>query len=224
MTRTYAILTLAVGLALAGCSASSTGQDQTGSNEPMDKNQNYSDTGRNDQYSGPTNADMQGQPKNNLGLGIAESDLRFIRDAHSSNLFEIAEGNSAVSKTNDVQIRGLAQHLIDDHSKSDDQLTSLAAKKGISNLGTMEKDKRDQLAQLDKLNGSDFDREYLRQQRLAHEQSISEFQSAVNNIKDPEGMGQQDPAEFAGPPEHDQCPVECDPGDDAGRAEWFGCE
>ena len=190
MTRVYTILAMAVGLALAGCSSSTTGQDQTGSDRPMDQNynekQNYSDTNTSErsQYSGPTNADMQGQPKNNLGLGIAESDLRFMKDAHVGNLYEIAAGNRAVSKTNDVEIRGLAQHIIDDHTKADDQLTSLAAKKGISNLGSIDKEKNDLLAQLDKVNGSDFDREFLRQQRSAHEQTISEFQSAVNNIKD----------------------------------------
>jgi len=191
MTRVYAILALSVGLAAAGCQSSTMGgPDQAGSDKPLN-NQGYNTTtnlntetvGGQPQSSNDT-LNMQGQPKNNLGFGISNSDLNFMKDAHSANLFEISSSNQAVSKTSDQQIKSIAQHMIDDHNKADNQLTTLAARKGAGSLGPISQDKADQLAQLDKLSGADFDREYLRQQRAAHEETISKFQGATASVQD----------------------------------------
>jgi len=212
MTRVYAILALSVALAAAGCQSSPMGSDQTGSdrgfgsNNPGNTNptstnlntptvagtpndatsnyNNYQGSGASNSYGNGNTQNMQGAPKNNLGFGISNNDLNFMKDAHSANLFEISSSNQAVAKSTDQQIKSFAQHMIDDHNRADNQLTTLAARKGAGSLGPISQDKADQLAQLDKLNGSDFDREYLRLQRAAHEETISKFQAATTSVQD----------------------------------------
>jgi len=204
MTRVYVILALSVGLAAAGCQSSTMGRpDQAGSDQPMNStgygnqnnypgNTNPSSTnlntptvGAHPDNQGVTNVqNLQGQPKNSLAFGISNADVNFMKDAHSANLFEISASNQAISKSDDQQIKSLAQQLVNDHRQNDDKLTNLAARKGVGSLGSISQDKADQLAQLDKLNGADFNKEYLRQQRSAHQQTINEFQGAVNSVQD----------------------------------------
>jgi len=113
--------------------------------------------------------------KQTASLSTTDADKQFIKDAHGGNQYEVAAGQKALAKSQDDGVKKIAQHMVDDHSKVDDQLTSLATRIGDHDVGGLTADQLNQLAQLDKLNGGEFDAEYLRQQKAAHEQAIAEF-------------------------------------------------
>ncbi len=117
---------------------------------------------------------------------LSAADQQFLTDAFGSGQYEIAASQKALAKSQDAGVKKIAQQMIDDHSKADDQLTDLATSKGDHNLGGMNATETDNLAQLDKFNGGDFDSQYLHQQQSAHQQAVSEFKQESTTADDPQ--------------------------------------
>jgi putative membrane protein len=210
MTRICGILTIVAGLALSGCANDNVAW-RDNNNPASDSQQASVATGdnnyersRQDAYTGsnPGNTvadNTTGSNTNNnnagpqLGSGndktivaatLSPQDNRYINDALAGGMFEINASDKALMKSSDASIKNLAQHMVDDHSKANTQLKALANRKGMRIVEGMTDEQNNMLAQLDKLQGSDFDKEYLRQQQAAHQQAIQEFQDIANNAKD----------------------------------------
>lgn len=158
-----------------GQASASTGVNGTSQNQNMTADNNAASPG-------PQVNDAN--EKHTLANALTNAERQFIADAHGGNQFEINAGKKALSKSQDPGVKKIAQQMVDDHTKSDEQLSALAGRKGDHDLGGLTSDELDQLSQLDKADGANFDGEYLRQQKAAHEKTIAEFKDQAQNAQD----------------------------------------
>ena len=112
------------------------------------------------------------------------SDADFAKAAAKGGFAEVTFGKLAEDKASSQAVKNLAQRMVNDHTKADDQLKAAASKDNISIPSQL--DARDQTAyaRLSQLSGSAFDRAYARDMVRDHETDIAVFRHEVNDGKD----------------------------------------
>ena len=117
---------------------------------------------------------------------LDEHDQEFIKKAASGSMAEIALGTAASQKATNPDVKSLADRMVSDHTKANDELKSLAAKKGATLPTEIDKAPRNEQDKLMKLSGKKFDREYADFLVKDQEHDVRDFQKAAKNAKDPE--------------------------------------
>lgn len=106
----------------------------------------------------------------------------FMMKAAQSDMLEIMSSQAALQKSSNEEVRRFAQMMIDDHTRTSEELKTLAASKNVA-LPTAVSSK--QQSMIDKLNrasaGAEFDREYMKMQVKAHEDAVKLFQKQAND-------------------------------------------
>ena len=106
----------------------------------------------------------------------------FMMKAAQSDMLEIMSSQAALQKSSNDEVKRFAQMMIDDHTKTSEELKTIAASKNVT-LPTTVSSK--QQSMLDKLNraaaGMEFDREYMKMQVKAHEDAVKMFQKQAND-------------------------------------------
>ena len=124
------------------------------------------------------------------GVGLAQaadqlSPAQFVDDASAKGIAEIEAGKLALEKSQSQDIKSFAQQMIDDHTKANAQLKSLAQQKKLevsSDAELMDKAK----AMILQVRDDSFDRSYANNQVVAHEQTIAIFRTEAETSKDAE--------------------------------------
>lgn len=116
---------------------------------------------------------------------VASADQRMMRDIAYSNISEIATGKLALEKTQSEDVKAFAQKMIDDHTKAQQELQTLADGKGVK-LPTEPDAKHKAAAKmLSALKGDAFDKRYLKQGGLNdHEKTHKLLQKVQDKAKD----------------------------------------
>lgn len=121
------------------------------------------------------------------GTGTASSVNReFITDAASGGMMEVELGTMAVQNASSQEVKDFGRRMVDDHSKVNDELKSIAAKENIPVPGTLKEDKREDVDKLSKLSGKDFDKEYMDLMVKDHKEDIKNFEDMAQNAQSPE--------------------------------------
>ena len=122
-----------------------------------------------------------------LGMSAQSSrDIKFAKCAADDGMMEVQLGKLAQSKATSGDVKIHAQHMIDDHTKANEELKVLAAKKNIA-LPTAVSDKKQKKEQkLSQLNGKDFDKRYAKCMVHAHKKAICKFKKEAKRGKDAE--------------------------------------
>jgi putative membrane protein len=109
------------------------------------------------------------------GKGGTSKDAMFMRHAAADSLAEIQMGRIALDKSSSAQVKELAQRIIDDHTKANDQLMSIAQRKQVT-LPTepmpMQKQEADKLKAM---SGKAFDEAYAKAMVKDHRKAIKMF-------------------------------------------------
>jgi putative membrane protein len=103
-----------------------------------------------------------------------------------ANMTEIDTSKLALSRSDNIQVKTFAQHMIDDHSKAGQELSDLAMAKGV--ILPAEIDSKDQkvIDELSSKSGQQFDRAYAELQVTAHKEAIAVDQDEADNGIDPD--------------------------------------
>jgi putative membrane protein len=111
-------------------------------------------------------------------------DANFIKDAAKDGEAEVQLGQMAAQKAQNQEVKQLAQHLQQDHSKANQELTQLAQSKGVT-LPT-EPPRKEERAEnrLQDKTGADFDKAFAEHVIKDHEKDIRTFEKALQNTKD----------------------------------------
>jgi putative membrane protein len=114
----------------------------------------------------------------------ASSDFAAI--AAQSDTYEIFAGRTAVVQTTEPRVRAFAQEMIDDHTRTSEDLRKAAVASGLKPPAqAMSGDQAHFLSALQSLRGAEFDRAYMRQQVLAHVQALTVAKSYAASGSDP---------------------------------------
>lgn len=101
------------------------------------------------------------------------TDVLFMEVAGMSNLAEIATSHLALRKSGNAAVRAYAQKMITDHTRAQDQLNALAARKGTKLTDRLGADQRVQGDKLSTLSGAAFDAEYKKVQVAGHDLTLT---------------------------------------------------
>jgi putative membrane protein len=101
-------------------------------------------------------------------------------------MLEVQLGTLALTKASNAEVKQFAQMMVDDHSKGNNELKSLAQQKTIS-LPTVLGDKHQKdFDDLNKKSGTDFDKDYMDLMVKDHKDDIKEFEDEAKDGKDAE--------------------------------------
>ena len=109
--------------------------------------------------------------------GIAPTTQDFVTEAAPSDMFEIQSSKLGLNSV-DAPTKQFAQKMIDDHTKTTDELKA-AVDKGEAHAtlpADMSSSQQEKLANLKGMRGADFDKEYRSDQVSAHKDAVSLFQ------------------------------------------------
>ncbi len=115
---------------------------------------------------------------------LSKTDRDFITQAAKGGMTEVELGKLAESKGTSQQVKEMGRKLVDDHTKANDQLMSLAQSKGFTLQAGLDKSDR---KELDKLSREkDFDKAFVKQVKKDHEKDLSLFKKEAKDGKDPD--------------------------------------
>jgi len=122
-----------------------------------------------------------------MGLAAAPvfaADEAWVKKVAGGGMAEVELGKLATQKASADNVKQFGQRMVDDHSKANDELKSLAATKNItlpSDLPAKEKALRDRLS---KLSGAAFDRAYMKAMVADHVEDVNAFKMEAKSGKD----------------------------------------
>jgi putative membrane protein len=127
------------------------------------------------QNAAPTN-----QPNAQQG-SVSAATKKFMDDAAITDMFEIRAGQQAQQKSVNSAYKDFAQMTIDDHTKIDEQLKSMAPKLGAQLPLDLDATPKGKIDKLNSLSGAAFERQYKTDQVQGHRQAIAEFEGYSKN-------------------------------------------
>jgi len=96
----------------------------------------------------------------------------------------VALAQLAAQRATNSEVRNFAQMLVDDHSKVNSELMSIASQKSVKVDKDNDKDRT--YKRLSKKTGADFDQEFVEHMIDEHEKDIKMFEKAASDAKDPD--------------------------------------
>jgi len=113
-------------------------------------------------------------------------DKDFVIKVASCNNAEIEVSKLADSRSKTTEIREFAGKLINDHKAAQDKLAELIKNRKFGVVTGLEKEAREDIKRLGKLEGSAFDQAFLEHTVVEHKKAITMFENQVKNGTDSE--------------------------------------
>lgn len=155
-----------LGYALRGQN-SAAGQNQ---NNNTNANTNTGHTGHNMNSGGGRNMNAGGQ---GMTGALAGDDRKFVMAAAMSGMKEVELSRLAATRASSEEVRRFAQQMVDEHTRTNQELMQLAASKGVTLPTMMDAKLQSMLTRMGAMSGAAFDRAYL------HEAGVKEHRNAA---------------------------------------------
>jgi putative membrane protein len=108
------------------------------------------------------------------GASVSEKDKTFMKKAAKGGMMEVAMGNVAEQKAQSDDVKSFGKRMVTDHGKANDELKSIAAKKGV------------QLPTKEHTAKWTSDKAYIDMMVQDHEKDLAEFKEEANSGSDPD--------------------------------------
>ncbi len=115
---------------------------------------------------------------------LSNPDSTFATKAAQGGMAEVQMGQLAVQKATDPDVKAFGQHMVDDHSKANDQFKQIVSKKGVTLPASVDSKDQATYDRLSKLDGAAFDRAYMADMVKDHRADISEFEHEASQGSD----------------------------------------
>jgi putative membrane protein len=115
---------------------------------------------------------------------VSKSDKDFMTKAAGGGVFEVAEGKLAQSKGSSDAAKSFGSMLQQDHAAANDELKSIAEKKGVTLPTSVPGDKQKILDKLEK--SKNFDHDLGQAAVKDHQEDIKDFEKESKSGKDPD--------------------------------------
>jgi putative membrane protein len=106
-------------------------------------------------------------------------DKKFLKDQVISALTEIELGKLAAQKASNNSVKEFGQRMVDDYTKTNDQLKQLASTMNVSVPSELTPKQQSQIEKLSKLSGPAFDKAYIKDEVKNHERDVREAQDEM---------------------------------------------
>ena len=110
----------------------------------------------------------------------------FAKEAAEGGMMEVQLGNIAEKNASSQSVKDFGKMMVDDHSKINDNMKDLAAKKNVTLPTTVSSDQQKEIDKLSKKTGNDFDKNYVSMMIDDHKKDIAAFKKSGDKITDPD--------------------------------------
>jgi putative membrane protein len=121
---------------------------------------------------------------NGAGPGASITDRVFVKEAMEGGLAEVQLGQLTLQKSNNDQVKQFAQHMIDDHTKLNEEMKPVAQQLGVAIPAQVSKKDSKIIAKLQALSGPAYDQAYIKDMVKDHKGDLSEFQAEASSGQD----------------------------------------
>lgn len=111
----------------------------------------------------------------NSGYPVSGADQKFLEEVSSGNLAEVQEAQLALQKSSDSEVKRLAQMIIRDHQKAQQEVQQLAQAHNLTLPMEPNALQKASYTKLSKLSGAAFDKKYVAAQIQEHTNTINTF-------------------------------------------------
>jgi putative membrane protein len=115
---------------------------------------------------------------------MKSADAHFAIKAAQGGMAEVKMGQLAADKAGSPDVKAFGQQMMDDHTKANDQLKSIAKDEGMTLPGDVNQKQQAMYDRLSKLSGADFDKQYVKSMVMDHQEDVKDFQKEANSGKD----------------------------------------
>ena len=111
------------------------------------------------------------------GMGnMSSQDQKFLTDAAMSGMREVELGRMAAQLGASDAVKQFGRKMVEDHTKANTELMSLASKKGVTLPTAIEEKHRSDMRKLQAQRGEDFDRAFAKMMLKDHEKAVNLFE------------------------------------------------
>lgn len=129
----------------------------------------------------PDSAEVAEDVNEDKKTGDAEDDAEHAVKAATGGMFEVEASRIAAEKGTSQSVKDFAKKMIEDHSKANDELKSLAAQKNITLPASLDNEHQEKVTKLSSLTGTEFDEEYMQAMEAAHKKDIDLFEDIAED-------------------------------------------
>lgn len=117
---------------------------------------------------------------------VSRGDRRFLEEAAAGGMAEVALGNMARERGGSAPVREFGERMVADHSRANEELTRLAAARGVGTPTDSDRRHRRTMERLGKQQGADFDRGFAEAMVDDHERTVKLFEAQSRRGEDAE--------------------------------------
>jgi putative membrane protein len=153
--------------------------NQTAQNEPAPGSRNETVSATKDAVAGAVGT---------ISAELTTSTKGFVDDAAIGDMYEVQAGQIALMRAKSPDVKMFAQKMIDDHTKSTNQLKTILAKASPNFMPPMQIDSRREglLNDLKGAKDQDFEGRYIAQQINAHDEAVILIRGYANSGDNPD--------------------------------------
>jgi len=115
-----------------------------------------------------------------------DDDTEFAVAAADGSMFEVQLAQLALTKASSPKVKEFAQSMVDDHTKANEELKTLAQTKNITLPSTISEEKQKDYDKLAEKSGADFDKAYSEFMVKDHKDDVDQFKKAAEKCEDAE--------------------------------------
>ncbi len=113
-------------------------------------------------------------------------DKAFVSSAMQGGMAEVQLGQLAVQKGSSPDVKQFGQKMVDDHTRLNEQMKSVADQLGVKPPKEPSKKDRALAAHLQTLSGTDFDNAYIEAMVKDHKKDLDEFKGEAQQTQNPQ--------------------------------------
>lgn len=113
--------------------------------------------------------------------GLNEADSKFVAQEVSDGVAGIKFAELAVDKTENPEIKALAESIATDHTKANKDLLALAKTNDLEVNSDISEINEENFEKMEKLSGAEFDKSYLAYVIDGHKDAISKFEKSAKS-------------------------------------------
>jgi len=113
-----------------------------------------------------------------------KEDAETVVELAGGGMMEVELAKVALSKATSPKVKQFAQMMIDDHTKANEELKSLASSKNIVLPTTLPEDHQKTINDVSEESGKKFDRKYMDVMLEDHKKDVDKFQKLADNGND----------------------------------------
>lgn len=132
----------------------------------------------------PTSPTSQprGQTSEPQGTGAAHKGMpsdaaAFVNQMTIANLAEVQLGTLASERASNADVKSFGQMMVKDHSQANQDLAQVAAQLKVKPTTSLDQKHKDLAAKLSKLQGAEFDREYINAMVQGHQEVAGQLEA-----------------------------------------------